>query len=113
MVLVAECNEGIGQSTFWDVLSSSKDPMEVMARIDAGYRLGYHKAARIVQLAETSDIYLVGRIPRETLAKGFIRGFPDIGSALTSAIGKTGRSPSILFVPDGTVTVPIPKGGMR
>jgi nickel-dependent lactate racemase len=111
MILVAECSEGIGQSTFWDLLTSSHDRDSVMSRIEKGYKLGYHKAARIVQLADQSDIFMVSRIPSSTLEKGFITGFADLEKALDRALDKVGSDPKVLFIPDGTVTVPLVPGG--
>ncbi|MGA1873768.1 MAG: nickel-dependent lactate racemase [Thermoplasmatota archaeon] len=109
LVLVAECPEGIGQSTFWDLLTMGEDPDEVLERIDSGYVLGYHKAAKIVQLAKRADIFLVSSLDPEMVRRGFMEGFSDLDTALLEAMGRVGEDPDILLIPDGGVTVPLIK----
>ncbi len=106
IVLVAQCSEGIGQAAFWDLITSSPDRERALQRISEGYVLGYHKAAKLVQLSMRAHIHAVCGIAREELAKGFIRGFDDIGSAMISARDIIGRDPRVLVIPDGTMTVP-------
>lgn len=106
IILAASCKEGIGRSAFWDLLTSHEDPGRVLQEIENGYRLGYHKAAKLVQLAMESNIYLVSRLDPDEVGKGFMTGFTDIEEALNEAKRKSGNNPSILVIPDGTVTVP-------
>jgi lactate racemase len=113
IILIADCSEGIGQSTFWDLLTASADPDDVMMSIEKGYKLGYHKAARIVQLARTSSIFMVSSIPGDTLKRGFITGFKDLDSALERALKGVDGEPDVLLIPDATVTVPMISGGSR
>jgi nickel-dependent lactate racemase len=110
LILVAQCREGIGQSTFWDLLTMSDDPDAILRTIDEGYVLGYHKAAKIVQLASASKIFAVSEIPSSELEKGFITGFSNLVEALEEAVKIVEDSERILLIPDGTVTVPLVKG---
>jgi nickel-dependent lactate racemase len=109
LILVAKCYEGIGQSTFWDLLTMSNDPDKILNTIDEGYVLGYHKAAKIVQLSTVSKIFAVSEIPDSELRKGFISGFSDLDDAMEKAIKITGENPKVLLIPDGTVSVPLVK----
>jgi len=106
LVLVAGCREGIGQTTFWDLLTSSRNQQEVLDAIERTYKLGYHKAARIARLSMKSDIFMVSEIAPGELEKGFIKGFNDLGSAMKEALRKHEGKASILLIPDGCVTVP-------
>lgn len=106
IILAASCNEGIGRSAFWDLLTSHEEPGRVLQEIENGYRLGYHKTAKLVQLAMESNIFLVSRLDPYEVGKGFMTGFTDIKEALNEAKRKSGNNPSILVIPDGTVTVP-------
>lgn len=107
LVLVAECGGGIGQSTFWDLLTSSSDPEEVLNEIEKGYVLGYHKAAKIAGLSRRASIFMVSSMDKEELRNGRIEGFSDLDAAMERAFIKVGRDPHILLIPDGTVTVPM------
>ncbi len=109
MILAAFCEEGIGSSAFWDLLSRFGEMEQVLAEIHSGYRLGYHKAAKMVQLAKVSKIFLVSGLSPEMVTKGFMEGFDDPIKALSEAKRRIGGHPSVLIIPDGTVTVPKPR----
>ncbi len=110
LILVAACREGIGNSTFWDLLTSSDNEASVLRSIEMGYKLGYHKAAKIAALSSHSNIYMVSRVDPEILSKGFIKGFETVEDAFKEAISISGEDPTVLIIPDGTVTVPKPQG---
>lgn len=106
IILLASCCEGIGNPTFWELLLSSPDPYEVISRIQSGYQLGYHKAARLITLASRAHILMVSEMDPDELKMGHITGYRHISEALVRALDHTGKDPSILIIPDGTVTVP-------
>ncbi|MCU0798239.1 MAG: nickel-dependent lactate racemase [Candidatus Thermoplasmatota archaeon] len=107
IILVAGCLEGIGQSTFWDLITSSPDRERTLKEISEGYVLGYHKAAKLLQLSKRAHIHAVCGIDKDELAKGFITGFSDIDAAMASARDIIGKDPRVLVIPDGTMTVPM------
>ena len=107
IILVAGCPEGIGQSTFWDLITSNPERESTLKKISEGYVLGYHKAAKLVQLSQRAHIHAVSGIGKDILEKGFITGFNDLVSAMTSAMKIVGRGPRVLVIPDGTMTVPM------
>ncbi|MGZ7193326.1 MAG: nickel-dependent lactate racemase family protein [Halobacteriota archaeon] len=107
IILVAGCSEGIGQSAFWDLITSNRERESTLRKISEGYVLGYHKAAKLVQLSQRAHIYAVSGIGKDSLEKGFITGFNDLGSAMTSAMKIVGGGPRVLVIPDGTATVPM------
>jgi len=106
MILVAACSDGIGQSAFWDLLTMYRDPESILRTIDNCYVLGYHKAAKIVQLTRRAHLFTVSKIGPEELEKGFIKGYSDLDSSMKDAIKITGENPRVLVIPEGTVTVP-------
>ena len=106
IILVASCEEGIGQSTFWELLTSSKESDRVLETIEKGYKLGYHKAARIAQLARSSKIYLVSDLEPSEVEKGFMIGYHSLSEALGKAMEYRGNDAHVAVIPDGCVTVP-------
>jgi nickel-dependent lactate racemase len=88
-------------------MTSSPDREAILKSISEGYVLGYHKAAKLVQLSQRAHIHAVSEIPADILSKGFIKGFKDLGSAIASARKIVGKDPRILVIPDGTMTVPM------
>lgn len=106
IILVSECQSGIGEETYFDLLSSCKTPKEVLERIEQGYKLGYHKAAKIAETATWAEIWGVTGIKDEDMEHAFIKPFPSIQQAIDKAIEKKGKDAKVLFLMDGSLTVP-------
>jgi nickel-dependent lactate racemase len=109
IILVSKCREGIGEETFYTLLSGSDDPQEVMDTIDRGYKLGYHKAAKIVEAALKGMICAVTDLDDDVIAKAFMKPYKSVQDALDSALAEKGRDAKVLFLMDGSVTVPMLK----
>jgi nickel-dependent lactate racemase len=106
LILVAECRSGIGEEAFAKLLSSADTPDEVMQKIDEGYKLGYHKAAKIAEIAMRGEMWAVSCLADEELESIFIRPFPDLQSAIDAALEKKGKDAKILFLMAASMTVP-------
>jgi nickel-dependent lactate racemase len=106
IILVASLDEGIGRAAFWNLLTSRDDPSRILEEIENGYKLGYHKAAKMVKLTSDHDVLVVSNLSPDVLSKGYMEGFEDPDSALKEALKRKGEDASILYIPDGTVTVP-------
>jgi len=109
IILVSECANGIGDQVFYDLLSKASKPSEVINFIDKEYELGYHKAAKIAELATKSEIWAVTNLDATILNKAFIKKCKNIQSALDEAIKiieKKGNKPRVVVLPYGSLTVP-------
>lgn len=107
IILVSSCKEGIGPSSFYDLLREFESPDDVFAKIKKEYRLGYHKTAKLIETAMISSVYVVSQMSPEVFNKTFMKPFTDVQSALQEALKKTGLSSKILFLMDGGATAPI------
>lgn len=111
IILVAECEHGIGPSNFYDLLSSLKTPEETVEEIKKGYRLGYHKAGRMADLAscwegkESSDIWSVTQLDDEIERDIFITPKDSLQNAVDEALEKT--SGTVTFLKEGNMVVPL------
>ncbi|PIP49032.1 MAG: general glycosylation pathway protein [Chloroflexi bacterium CG07_land_8_20_14_0_80_45_17] len=106
IILVSECRSGIGEETYFNLLSSCKTSKEFLERVEQGYRLGYHKAARLAETTTWAEIWGVTGIKDEDMERAFIKPFPSIQQAIDKAIEKKGKEAKVLFLMDGTLTVP-------
>jgi nickel-dependent lactate racemase len=109
MILVSKCRDGIGDETFFKLLASSSDPEEVLGTIDKGYKLGFHKAARIVEAAKKGDLCAVTDLDSGDIENAFMKPFPTVQEAVDAAIAKKGPDSKVLFLMDGSITVPLIK----
>ena len=105
-ILVSDCRKGIGKDNFFQLLSSCKSPDEVFAKIKLHYKLGYHKAAKLVDFIQNHTLWMVSEIPKETIEKIFIHSFDSLQTALNEAIKVKGKEASILFIRDAGIVVP-------
>ena len=110
IILVSECHDGIGSSNFYDLLASKDSPESALDAIRQEYRLGYHKAAKLAELALEAEIFAVTEIEPSLMEKVFIRPFSSLQNAFNAArslcLEQKKREPFVLTVPDGSVTVP-------
>ena len=110
MILVAACREGIGGEAFARLLSSASTLDEVMKKIEEGYKLGYHKAAKMVEAFRRTTVQAYTELDERILSNIFITPVRDLQKALDDAIAKYGPDSKVVFMPDGSVTVPLVKG---
>lgn len=107
LILVSKCRTGIGERSFFELLSSSENPRDALERIDKEYKLGYHKAAKMAEISTWADVWAVTDLPDRDLESIFIRPFHDVDDAVAQALKKKGEDAKILFLMEGSITVPI------
>jgi lactate racemase len=106
LILVASCREGLGEEAFVNLLSSSGTPAEVLKKIKCEFRLGYHKAGKLAEIYNRAEVWAYTELQDEYLNKVFIKPVADLQQALDSALLKKGSEAGVLFLMDGSVTVP-------
>ncbi len=107
LILVSKCRTGIGESTFYDLMASCRSSSDIIKSIDAGYKLGYHKAAKLAEIGLWAQIWAVTDLEASVLERIFIRPFASVQSALDAAFKLKGTSSRVLFLIDGSITVPM------
>ena len=105
IVMISKCREGIGHTTFIEQLSSSPDPKKVLHDLGLEYKLGYHKAAKIAEIAVWAKIFVVSDLDPVQIGKANMTPFPTVKSALDQ-IRQERPDAKILVLMDGSITVP-------
>ena len=106
LILVSECRSGIGEGSYFNLLASSKTPQETLQTIEQAYKLGYHKAAKIAEIATWAEIWGVTGIAEQDIEQAFIKPCHEVQEAIDKAIEKKGEKAKILFLMDASLTVP-------
>ncbi len=106
IVMVSKCREGIGHETFLQQLSSSKDPKVVLENLYKEYKLGYHKAAKMAEIATWADIWAVTDLDDGLLKNANITPFRTVGDAVKKALEEKPDAKVIILM-DGSVTIPM------
>lgn len=107
LILVSKCRTGIGERSFFELLSSSSDPRDALRRIDEGYKLGYHKAAKMAEVSTWADVWGVTDLEDEDMESIFMRPFHTIQEAVNEAIKEKGENAQMLFLIEGSITIPM------
>jgi nickel-dependent lactate racemase len=116
IILVSKCRDGVGESTFLDLLCRADSPEGVFDILGEEYRLGYHKAAKMAQIGMRAQMWAVTDLDDETIKKSMLKPYQNIQSAVDDAakIAKDkGKTPRIIIMPQGSLTVPYIKKNKR
>lgn len=106
IVMVSKCREGIGHETFLQQLSSSKDPKIVLENLNKEYKLGYHKAAKMAEIATWADIWAVTGLDKKLMIDANMTPFDTVDDAVKEAL-KENKDAKIIILMDGSVTIPM------
>ena len=98
--------EGIGHETFLQQLSSSKDPKIVLENLNKEYKLGYHKAAKMAEIATWADIWAVTGLDKKLMSDANMTPFDTVDDAVKEAL-KENKDAKIIILMDGSVTIPM------
>ena len=78
---------------------------EALEKIEEGYRLGYHKAAKMAEIATWAEMWAVTDLDPEILRSVFLRPFPTVQEAVDEALAVKGPT-GVLFLMSASMTVP-------
>jgi nickel-dependent lactate racemase len=107
LIMVSKCRTGIGEPTFFELLSSSDSPKKVLETIDKGYKLGYHKAAKMAEIGTWAETWSVTDLEDKDMQAIFIKPFHDLQTAVNKSLDEKGSSAKVIFLMDGSITVPM------
>lgn len=107
IIMVSKCREGTGSDNFLKLLSSSKDPAEVIEKIKEGYKLGYHKAAKMAEIATWAKICAVTDLDPEIIRSANMTPYSTVQEAVDDALRSDPSSEVAVFM-EGSVTIPRP-----
>ena len=77
MILVAKCRCGIGGKAFADLLGSCDTPKAALDKIEQGYVLGYHKAAKMAGIGLWAQMWAITDVEPDVISKLFIKPFSE------------------------------------
>lgn len=104
--MVAKCSTGIGEEGFFKLMSSAHCAQEVLNKIKCGYKLGYHKAAKMAEINLWAQSWAVSELSDEEMKAVHLKPYHDLHIALEDAIKEKGEDARIIVLPFGSITVP-------
>jgi len=106
IILLAECGEGFGNSTFERWLLEADSPQAVLDRIQAEFVLGGHKAAAIAGVLNRARVFMVSALPAELVTAGGMQPFADLPTAMQAAFADFGPQAKVAVFPQGGSVLP-------
>lgn len=110
IILVAACQEGLGERVFAQWLRSASTPEELTARIKTDFQLGGHKAAAIAMVLQRAEVFLVSDLEETLVRSLFMVPFHSAQEALDAAIEQKENGSKVLFMPCGGAVLPLWNG---
>ncbi len=107
LIMVSKCRTGIGERTFFDLLSSCATPEATLQKIGEEFKLGYHKAAKMAEINTIAQVWGVTDLADDDLKNIFITPFASVQDAVDAALEEKGPDAKVLFLMDGSITVPL------
>ena len=107
LIMVSKCRTGIGEPAFFELLSSCTSPQQALDKITQGYKLGYHKASKMAEIGTWAQMWGVTDLADKDMNAIFIKPFHNLQDALNKALAEKGTDAKIIFLMDGSITVPM------
>ncbi|UCE80897.1 MAG: nickel-dependent lactate racemase [Methanobacteriota archaeon] len=106
IILVSACRTGVGPPAFLKLLGSAETPEEVRVKIAEGYKLGYHKAAKIAEIELKMKMYAVTNLEPSIATRAHLIPMRSVQEAVDTALAEMGEGAKVTFIMDAVFTVP-------
>lgn len=107
LIMVSKCRMGIGDEAFLDLLASCETPEETLAKLESDYKLGWHKAGKMAEIAVKGEMWGVTDLDDATVNKAFIKPYHDLQEAFDAALGVKGPDARVLVMMSGSMSIPM------
>lgn len=109
IIVVGACNEGMGSDKFERWFCEAKSSKDLIKRVETNFELGGHKAAAIAMVLDFANIYLVSDFNDDFVESLFMKPAKSVQDAFDKAVLKYGEDASVIAMPFGGSTLPIPE----
>jgi len=106
IILVSKCAKGLGESSYTRPILLWEEPDRVLENVLKDRRFGCHKAGRLAKAARFCRIMAVTDLDPADLRPLFMEPFSFLSPAIDAALHHTGPDSQILFLMNGSLTVP-------
>lgn len=86
-----------------------ENPLDMIPHIEREFVLGGHKAAAIAMVMKRADIYLYTDLKQDFVEKLHFNYVSDLQETVNKLLEKYGKTASVLMMPYGGSTLPVPQ----
>ncbi len=110
LILVGACPEGVGTSSWVELLAQSQTLEQCLERVANAYKLSYHKAARIWKLGLRYKLIAVTEVAPEIIRRAHFTPAASVQQALDMAKAALGKDAKVAILLDAVHLVPNVEG---
>ncbi len=109
IILAAECPAGYGEHVFEDWMNRGWTPEKIMDEVKANFVMGGHKAYGFAKVAAEKEYWLISAFNEKDTRALFARKAASVQEAVDAAAKKHGPGATWAFMPEGSVSLPVPR----
>ena len=87
-------------------MASADTPKKVLEKINSGFKLGYHKAAKMAEISLWAQTWAVTDLSDDEMKAVHLKPYHDLQKAVDEALAQKGKDAKIIILPFGSMTVP-------
>jgi len=106
IILVSACRKGVGPENFLNLLGSASSPKEALDKIANGYKLGYHKAAKMAEIGLRCKMMALTKLDPAIAKRAHLTPVNTLQEGIDQAIRDLGPRSKVTFIMDAVITVP-------
>ena len=108
IIVIGACNEGLGSAKFEEWLTTAQTADELIERVGKDFQLGGHKAAAIAMVLKHAKIVLISEMDDDFVRSIFLEPGHSAQEEFDKAYAKYGEDCSVICMPFGGATLPMP-----
>ena len=109
IILAAECPTGYGEHVFEEWMNRGWTARQIMDEIKTNFVMGGHKAYGFAKVAAEKEYWLISAFDAKDTKCLFAQKAATVQEAVDAALAKHGKNASVVFMPEGSVSLPVPK----
>ncbi|MDR1857294.1 MAG: nickel-dependent lactate racemase [Desulfovibrio sp.] len=109
IIVAAECPEKFGETVFEEWIRRRWAPAKVMQEIKANFVLGGHKAYGFAKVANEKEVLWISSLDADETSLIWAKKVPTVQEAVDMALAKHGRNATWVYMPDGSLSLPVQK----
>ncbi|MDR3074154.1 MAG: nickel-dependent lactate racemase [Deltaproteobacteria bacterium] len=109
IILAAECPAGYGERVFEEWMARGWTPEKIMDEVKRNFVMGGHKAYGFAKVAAEKEYWLISAFSGKDTDRLFARKAASVQEAVDAAAKKHGPKASWVYMPEGSVSLPVPK----
>jgi len=103
IIFISSCSNGVGDISYFKLLSSFSKPEDVIDFVKDNYKFGYHKSHYMAKIANDNTIYALTDLNESICKKCFMKKINKISDVIDENYLKNNK---VYFMPAGEVTIP-------